>query len=163
DLTRNLCDKLMKHGHKAVLLSGEVSQEKRIKTLERFRAGQVNIMVATDVAGRGIHVDGVSHVINYTLPEDPQDYVHRIGRTGTGKIPGHQAGINPALSLPGFKQMVTPMRIMLLWLLSVTAQAADTVADPLGVTPVWAEQYLQQQHSYLLADSENDHVLSMYY
>ncbi|QQD21573.1 hypothetical protein GJQ55_07060 [Venatoribacter cucullus] len=55
------------------------------------------------------------------------------------------------------------MRIMLLWLLSVTAQAADTVADPLGVTPVWAEQYLQQQHSYLLADSENDHVLSMYY
>src|SRR5690606_8657570 len=88
DLTRNLCDKLMKHGHKAVLLSGEVSQEKRIKTLERFRAGQVNIMVATDVAGRGIHVDGVSHVINYTLPEDPQDYVHRIGRTGRAGAKG---------------------------------------------------------------------------
>ena len=88
DLTRNLCDKLMKHGHKAVLLSGEVSQEKRIKTLERFRAGQVNILVATDVAGRGIHVDGVSHVINYTLPEDPQDYVHRIGRTGRAGAKG---------------------------------------------------------------------------
>lgn len=59
--------------------------------------------------------------------------------------------------------MVMPMRIALLWLLSVAAQAADTVADPLGVTPVWAEQYLQQQHPYLLEDSDNDHVMSMYY
>lgn len=88
DLTRNLCDKLNKHGHKAVLLSGEVNQQKRIKTLERFRDGQVSIMVATDVAGRGIHVDGVSHVVNYTLPEDPEDYVHRIGRTGRAGAKG---------------------------------------------------------------------------
>ncbi|MFY9179306.1 MAG: ATP-dependent RNA helicase RhlB [Venatoribacter sp.] len=88
DLTRNLCDKLVKRGHKAVLLSGEVSQDKRIKTLERFRSGQATIMVATDVAGRGIHIDGVSHVINYTLPEDPEDYVHRIGRTGRAGAKG---------------------------------------------------------------------------
>ena len=88
DLCRNLCDKLNKKGHKAVLLSGEVSQEKRIKTLDRFRNGQAQIMVATDVAGRGIHVDGVSHVINYTLPEDPEDYVHRIGRTGRAGAKG---------------------------------------------------------------------------
>lgn len=88
DLTRNLCDKLNKKGHKAVLLSGEVSQDKRIKTLERFRNGQAQIMVATDVAGRGIHVDGVTHVINYTLPEDPEDYVHRIGRTGRAGAKG---------------------------------------------------------------------------
>ncbi len=88
DLTRNLCDKLNKNGHVAVLLSGEVSQDKRIRTLERFREGRVNIMVATDVAGRGIHVDGVSHVINYTLPEDPEDYVHRIGRTGRAGAKG---------------------------------------------------------------------------
>jgi ATP-dependent RNA helicase RhlB len=88
DLTRNLCDKLNKNGHVAVLLSGEVSQDKRVRTLERFRDGRVNIMVATDVAGRGIHVDGVSHVINYTLPEDPEDYVHRIGRTGRAGAKG---------------------------------------------------------------------------
>jgi len=88
DLTRNLCDKLNKNGHVAVLLSGEVSQDKRVRTLERFREGRVNIMVATDVAGRGIHVDGVSHVINYTLPEDPEDYVHRIGRTGRAGAKG---------------------------------------------------------------------------
>ena len=47
-----------------------------------LRNGQVQILVATDVAGRGIHVDGVSHVVNFTLPEQPDDYVHRIGRTG---------------------------------------------------------------------------------
>lgn len=107
DLTRNLCDKLMKHGHKAVLLSGEVSQEKRIKTLERFRAGQVNILVATDVAGRGIHVDGVSHVINYTLPEDPQDYVHRIGRTGRAGAKGVSISFvseDDAFELPGLEK-----------------------------------------------------------
>lgn len=88
DLTRNLCTKLNKEGYKAVLLSGEVSQDKRIKTLEDFRQGKVQIMVATDVAGRGIHVDGISHVINYTLPENPEDYVHRIGRTGRAGAKG---------------------------------------------------------------------------
>lgn len=88
DLTRNLCEKLVKKGHKAVLLSGEVSQEKRVKTLENFRNGRATILVATDVAGRGIHIDGVSHVINYTLPEDAEDYVHRIGRTGRAGAKG---------------------------------------------------------------------------
>jgi ATP-dependent RNA helicase RhlB len=53
-----------------------------MKALESFKSGVLKVMVATDVAGRGIHVDGVSHVINYTLPEEPEDYIHRIGRTG---------------------------------------------------------------------------------
>lgn len=88
DITRNLCTKLNKEGYKAVLLSGEVSQDRRIKTLEDFRQGKAQIMVATDVAGRGIHVDGISHVINYTLPENPEDYVHRIGRTGRAGAKG---------------------------------------------------------------------------
>jgi ATP-dependent RNA helicase RhlB len=50
--------------------------------LERFRDGKVKVMIATDVAGRGIHIDCISHVVNYTLPYEPEDYVHRIGRTG---------------------------------------------------------------------------------
>lgn len=82
DETRKLEERLKSKGIKAALLSGEVPQHKRIKTLEQFKNGQVEILVATDVAGRGIHVDGVSHVFNYNLPEDPEDYVHRIGRTG---------------------------------------------------------------------------------
>lgn len=107
DVTRNLCERLSKKQHKAVLLSGEVNQQKRIKTLERFREGQVNIMVATDVAGRGIHVDGVSHVINYTLPEDPEDYVHRIGRTGRAGAKGVSLSLiseDDAFALPDLEK-----------------------------------------------------------
>jgi len=82
DETRRLESTLKAKGIKAALLSGEVPQHKRIKTLDQFKSGQIEILVATDVAGRGIHVDGVSHVFNYNLPEVAEDYVHRIGRTG---------------------------------------------------------------------------------
>lgn len=82
DETRKLEDKLHRHGFKTGLLTGEVPQKKRIRTLDEFKEGKIEILVATDVAGRGIHVDDVSHVVNYNLPEDPEDYVHRIGRTG---------------------------------------------------------------------------------
>ena len=70
------------YGEDAELLSGDVAQEKRLKILDRFREGRTRILVATDVAARGIHVDGISHVVNYDLPEQADDYVHRIGRTG---------------------------------------------------------------------------------
>ena len=70
------------------MLSGEVTQAKRTRTLEQFKSGQCKVLVATDVAGRGIHVEGISHVVNYNLPEDPEDYVHRIGRTGRAGASG---------------------------------------------------------------------------
>ncbi|WP_111891961.1 ATP-dependent RNA helicase RhlB [Acinetobacter sp. MB5] len=82
DQVRRLYDNLKKDGYKVVMLSGEIAQDKRLKMLDQFKNGQHNIMIATDVAGRGIHVDGVSHVVNFTLPEQSEDYVHRIGRTG---------------------------------------------------------------------------------
>jgi len=82
DLCRELVERLERDGVDAALLSGEVPQRKRTQTLDRFKEGKIRILVATDVAGRGIHIDGVGHVINYTLPEDAEDYVHRIGRTG---------------------------------------------------------------------------------
>jgi len=79
---KRLYDRLRRDGINCVLLSGDVPQQKRTKRLESFRSGSVQVMIATDVAGRGIHIDGISHVINYTLPYEPEDYVHRIGRTG---------------------------------------------------------------------------------
>ncbi|MRI32080.1 ATP-dependent RNA helicase RhlB [Endozoicomonas sp. OPT23] len=88
DQTRNLTEKLQRKGVKADMLSGEVPQKKRIKVLEQFKAAQLKVLVATDVAGRGIHIDGISHVINFNLPEDPEDYVHRIGRTGRAGATG---------------------------------------------------------------------------
>ena len=82
DQCRRLQEQLQKLGFKVGLLSGDVPQNKRVRTLEGFKSGQLPVLVATDVAGRGIHVDGISHVVNYNLPEEPEDYVHRIGRTG---------------------------------------------------------------------------------
>ncbi len=88
DQVRKLYDHLKADGYKVVMLSGEIAQDKRLKMLDQFKNGQHNIMIATDVAGRGIHVDGVSHVINFTLPEQSDDYVHRIGRTGRAGTQG---------------------------------------------------------------------------
>ncbi|MEJ2045298.1 MAG: ATP-dependent RNA helicase RhlB [Reinekea sp.] len=82
DIVRDLSESLKSDGVACQVLSGDVPQNKRIRTLDGFKEGKFKVLVATDVAGRGIHVDGVSHVINFTLPEDPEDYVHRIGRTG---------------------------------------------------------------------------------
>ncbi|MCF8057287.1 MAG: DEAD/DEAH box helicase [Desulfocapsa sp.] len=79
---KRLYDRLRRDGINCTLLSGDVPQQKRTQRLERFRSGKVDVMIATDVAGRGIHIDGISHVVNYTLPYEPEDYVHRIGRTG---------------------------------------------------------------------------------
>ncbi|MDM1247412.1 ATP-dependent RNA helicase RhlB [Acinetobacter sp. R933-2] len=88
DQVRKLYDHLKSDGYKVVMLSGEIAQDKRLKMLDQFKNGQHNIMIATDVAGRGIHVDGVSHVVNFTLPEQSDDYVHRIGRTGRAGTQG---------------------------------------------------------------------------
>ncbi|MBN2332677.1 MAG: DEAD/DEAH box helicase [Deltaproteobacteria bacterium] len=84
-----LVDYLKANGHLAASLTGDVPQQKRLSILERFKKKQLSILVATDVASRGLHIDNVTHVFNYDLPQDPEDYVHRIGRTArvgaTGK------------------------------------------------------------------------------
>ena len=78
---RRLVEELRRHGHNARALTGNVVQTKRLRVLDDFRDGTLPILVATDVASRGLHIEGVSHVINYDLPQDCEDYVHRIGRT----------------------------------------------------------------------------------
>jgi len=88
DQTRDLKERLRSHGISCALLSGEVPQTKRLSVLENFRNGKTRVLVATDVAARGIHVEGISHVINYNLPHDAEDYVHRIGRTGRAERKG---------------------------------------------------------------------------
>jgi ATP-dependent RNA helicase RhlB len=88
DQCRKLQERLRAAGIEAGLLSGEVAQNQRVRTLDAFKSGKLKVLVATDVAGRGLHVDGISHVINYTLPEEPEDYVHRIGRTGRAGLAG---------------------------------------------------------------------------
>lgn len=109
DLVRKLDELLKKAGISAAMLSGDVPQNQRISTLERFREGEIQVLVATDVAGRGIHIEDVSHVINYTLPEDPEDYVHRIGRTGRAGAKGVSisfVGEEDAFSLPEIERYI---------------------------------------------------------
>ena len=91
--TKRVADKvwgyLESNGFPAALLSGDVPQRKRQTLLERFTEGEIKVLVATDVAARGLHVPGVSHVFNYDLPQDPEDYVHRIGRTARAGASGN--------------------------------------------------------------------------
>jgi len=88
DEAQHLKDLLTSRGIHCGLLSGDVSQQQRVKTLEAFRDGRFRVLVATDVAARGLHIEGVTHVVNYSLPLDPEDYVHRIGRTGRAGATG---------------------------------------------------------------------------
>jgi ATP-dependent RNA helicase DeaD len=80
--TGELCNELGARGFQAEVLNGDLSQEARERVLQRFRNNQIKVLVATDVAARGLDIDHVSHVFNYDLPQEPEMYVHRIGRTG---------------------------------------------------------------------------------
>jgi ATP-dependent RNA helicase RhlB len=90
--TKHVADKvwgyLEGNGYQSALLSGDVPQKKRESLLKHFQDGEFHFMVATDVAARGLHIDQVSHVFNYDLPQDNEDYVHRIGRTARAGASG---------------------------------------------------------------------------
>jgi len=75
-------------GIEAVTIHGDVEQKDRFTVLNKFKNDEVSILVATDVAARGIDIPGIGAVINYDLPEEPENYVHRVGRTGRGKEKG---------------------------------------------------------------------------
>ena len=76
-----LVKKLQQHGFDAALLTGDLNQRVRNRVLEKFMSGQTPLLIASDVASRGLHIDDVTHIINFDVPVDPEDYVHRIGRT----------------------------------------------------------------------------------
>jgi len=85
---RELNKSLKKHGYRSAEIHGDMDQSSRIAELDRFKAGEVNILVASDVAARGLDIKGVSHVFNFDAPWHPDDYVHRIGRTGRAGATG---------------------------------------------------------------------------
>src|SRR5438045_7315559 len=76
--------------HSVAVMHSNRTQRERVEALEGFKSGKYEIMVATDIAARGIDIAGVSHVINYDVPEHPEDYVHRIGRTGRAQNVGDE-------------------------------------------------------------------------
>lgn len=88
DQARKLSELLLGNKVSAALISGDLHQNKRIKALENFREGKIRALVATDVAARGLHIDNISHVVNFNFPQDPEHYIHRIGRTGRAGATG---------------------------------------------------------------------------
>ncbi len=84
----DLAQRLLAKGHEAAALHGDMQQRARQRTMERMRSGQFRVLVATDVAARGLDIKGISHVFNFDLPMTAEDYVHRIGRTGRGGAEG---------------------------------------------------------------------------
>ncbi len=85
---KNLARQLQKAGHRATSLQGNLSQNQRRVAMEGFKSGKFNIMVATDIAARGIDVSGISHVVNYDVPDTAEAYTHRTGRTGRAEMTG---------------------------------------------------------------------------
>jgi len=83
-----LAQRLVRVGYHARAITGDVDQTKRLKIMQAFKEGGLHILVATDVASRGLHIEGVTHVINYDLPQEAEDYVHRIGRTARAGAAG---------------------------------------------------------------------------
>ncbi len=79
---------LERNGYEARAITGNLEQPKRLKVMDDFKKGRLPFLVATDVASRGLHIEGVSHVVNWDLPQDPEDYVHRIGRTARAGASG---------------------------------------------------------------------------
>jgi ATP-dependent RNA helicase RhlB len=97
------------NGYAAAAITGDLDQSKRLKVLSRFRSGTLPILVATDVASRGLHIEGVTHVINYDLPQDSEDYVHRIGRTARAGAGGRAISLaceEYVHSLPDIEELI---------------------------------------------------------
>jgi ATP-dependent RNA helicase RhlB len=106
---RRLVERLERHGYRAKGLTGSVVQRRRLTVLGDFKEGRLPILVATDVASRGLHIEGVSHVINYDLPQDPEDYVHRVGRTARAGAEGWAISLaceNFVYSLPAIEKLL---------------------------------------------------------
>ncbi len=102
-------DRLVRNGIEAAALSGDVPQRKRLKMLKDFQTGVLPVLIATDVASRGLHVPDVSHVFNYDLPQDAEDYVHRVGRTARAGASGEAVSFgceDYVTSLPDIEEYI---------------------------------------------------------
>lgn len=104
--TEQIAERLREEGFSAGFLNGDLPQEARTRTLNAFRRGLIDVLVATDVAARGIDVKGVSHVYNLGVPRDPESYIHRVGRTGRAGASGVAATFVPPRDAARFRRML---------------------------------------------------------
>ena len=155
--TLELCEKLEARGHAAAALNGDIPQAQRERTIAQLKSGKLDLLIATDVAARGLDVERISHVINYDIPFDTEAYVHRIGRTGRAGRSGHAilfvaarerrmlAAIERAtrqritpMQLPSSEQINEQRKAQFLHRINDTLEAGD-----LGIFPSLIDQFLE--------------------
>jgi len=118
-----VCRHLVQAGLAAIAIHGNKAQNARVRALDAFRSGKVRVLVATDIAARGIDVPGISHVVNFELPNEPESYVHRIGRTARTGAQGIALSLCDHAERPYLKAIERLMRTRI-----------DVVEHPLAVT-----------------------------
>ncbi|MBC7454247.1 MAG: DEAD/DEAH box helicase, partial [Massilia sp.] len=135
-VTEDLAEKLRARGFSAAAISGDVAQAQRERTIGQLKSGSVDILVATDVAARGIDVPNITHVFNYDLPKFPEDYVHRIGRTGRAgrnglaiSLVNHAEGMN-VKRIERFTKQLIPVNVVEGFEPKRTASAPRSAARP---------------------------------
>ncbi len=112
--TDRLAKNLSRSGVKTAGIHGDRTQNQRNQALEGFKRGQYRVLVATDVAARGIHVDGIAHVVNYDLPQAPEDFIHRIGRTGRAGMRGTASTFSTRTERGSISKLERALKIRLL-------------------------------------------------
>jgi ATP-dependent RNA helicase RhlE len=109
--TERVTRELLRDGHNAAMIHGDRSQSQRNGALNGFQEGRYQVLVATDIAARGLHVDDVAHVINYDLPKIAEDFIHRVGRTGRAGLQGCASTIVTAAEVPDLRSIERTLQL----------------------------------------------------
>ncbi len=149
---RRLEDRLTRNSWDARALTGDVDQKRRLRILQQFKDGELPVLVATDVASRGLHIEGVSHVVNWDLPQDPEDYVHRIGRTARAGAEGKALSLvdeSSALYLESIEKFIAQK-------ISVEWPEDDLIAPEIKPTSEERRRYAEERRQRLAARRDRD-------
>ena len=149
---RRLEDRLTRNGWEARALTGDVEQKRRLRILNDFKEGKLPVLVASDVASRGLHIEAVSHVVNWDLPQDPEDYVHRIGRTARAGAEGKAISLvdeTSALNLEAIEKFLGHK-------ISVEWPEDDLFMDEIKPTTEERRRYAEERRARLDARARRD-------
>jgi ATP-dependent RNA helicase RhlE len=147
--TDKLAKRLSAHGIRAVAMHGDRSQNQRNQALAGFRDGRYRVLVATDVAARGIHVDSVAHVVNFDLPQAPDDFIHRVGRTGRAGQKGSASTFSTRSERGEVKRIERECKVLLVRREvspAILTEMAETTALAISAAPRSAHPPLRATH-----------------
>ncbi|RDB36224.1 DEAD/DEAH box helicase [Spirobacillus cienkowskii] len=161
--TRNIHNALMERGFSAGVLNGEMTQNDRSQTMERFKNKQLRLLVATDVAARGIDITGLSHVINYTVPTNVETYTHRAGRTGRAGATGKAWTIITHVERREYqfvcqKVKINPLRIELPDAKKITTQFFNNLLFRVNEQGTETQEFINQSVDQIISKLDQDKI-----